>query len=90
MDTWTTFIQTFKELGIAGVSIGTIGYIALQMIKENREARQNYTSFVQENNHTTTDLVREATATMVEVKNTISNHNELTKMLLEEIRNKKL
>ncbi len=75
-------LSTLKELGIAGVSIGALAYICFKLIKELGEARRNYTSFVQDNNHTTTELVREATATMVEVRNEIVNHNKLLELMI--------
>ena len=81
-------LSSFKELGIAGISIGTLGYICFNLIRELKESRLNYTNFVQDNNHTTTELVKEATATMVEVKNSIQNHNELLKMMIDKVNNK--
>lgn len=76
-------LGSFKELGIAGVAIGSLSYICYKLITELKESRINYQSFVQENNHTTTDLVREATATMVEVRNEIKLHNEVLKTFLD-------
>lgn len=83
-------LNSFKELGVAGVGIGSLLYIANQLIRELKESRINYTNFVQDNNHTTTELVREATATMVEVKNsnvevknTIITQNELLKLMID-------
>ena len=81
-------LSSFKELGIAGISIGTLGYICFTLIRELKESRLNYTNFVQDNNHTTTELVKEATATMVEIKNSIQNHNELLKMMIDKVNNK--
>lgn len=75
-------ISSLKELGIAGISIGTLGYICFRLLMEISEARKNYTSFVNENNHTTTEMVKEATATMSEIKNAIANHNEVLKSYL--------
>lgn len=76
-------ISSLKELGIAGIAIGALGYICFQLIKELQESRINYTSFVQDNNHTTTELVREATATMTEIRNSIANHNDLLKIMID-------
>ena len=50
-------ISNLKELGVAGVAIVVIAYICFRLIKELAESRINYTNFVQENNHTTTELV---------------------------------
>lgn len=75
--------SSFKDLGVAGVAIGTLGYICFQLIREVKESRINYSNFVQENNHTTTDLVREATVTITEIKNTIVTHNELLKIMID-------
>ncbi len=76
-------LSTFKELAPAGMSIVVIGYICFRLIRELSEARVDYRSYVQENNHTTTELVKEATRTMVEVKNSIVNHNDLLKLMIE-------
>jgi hypothetical protein len=78
-------ISSLKELGIAGIAIGSLSYICYKLIKELAESRRNYTSFVQDNNHTTTELVREATATMVEVRNAIQTHNEILKSYLNKM-----
>lgn len=79
-------LLAFKELGIAGIAIGALAYICYKLIVELKDSRINYQSFVQENNHTTTDLVREATATMIETKNAIGQHNELLKIMLEKMK----
>jgi len=78
-------LETFKELGIAGISIGALAYICFQLIKQLSEARQNYQSFVQDNNHTTTEIVRESTATIVSVKEAINNHNKILEKLLDKL-----
>lgn len=76
-------IASLKELGIAGVSIATLGYISFKLIKEVAESRRNYTNFVNDNNHTTTELVKESTAAIVEAKNAIALHNEVLKSYLD-------
>lgn len=81
-------ISQFKELGIAGIAIAGFVYLCLKVLKELRESRIDYRNFVSENNHTTTELVKEATATIVEVKNTIANHNKVSEMMLDELRKK--
>lgn len=76
-------LSSFKELGIAGIAIGALSFVCFQLLKQLSEARANYTSFVNDNNHTTTELVREATATITEVKNSIITHNELLKVMID-------
>lgn len=76
-------LSSLKELGIAGVAIGTLGYICFKLIKLLSETQEDYKSFVQDNNHTTTELVKEATATIVEVKNSITTHNELLRIMID-------
>lgn len=86
-------LTQFKELGVAGIAIGALAFVTYKLIVELKESRINYQSFVQDNNHTTTDLVRQATATMVEVRNAIKTHNEISenqnetlKRLLEKVK----
>lgn len=72
-------LSQYMELGLAGVAIIVLGYIVRWLIQELKEQRTDYRSFVQENNHSKTELVKEATAALVEVKNTIQVHNEIQK-----------
>lgn len=81
-------LSTLKELGVPGISIGAMFYLSYKLVQELREARIDYRSFVKDNNHTTTELVREATATMVEVKHTITTHNEIQKRMLDQLEKK--
>ena len=78
-------LETFKELGIAGIAIAALSYICYQLIKQLASARADYQSFVGDNNHTTTELVREATATMVSVRDTIEAHNKISERLLNRL-----
>ncbi len=78
-------LLNFKDLGIAGIAIGALAFICFQLIKQLASARDNYENFVKDNNHTTTELVREATATIVQVKNTIENHNKVLEKILEKV-----
>ncbi len=89
-------LLSYKDLGIAGIAVAGLAFVCFQLIKqsdkkdetftkETSEARLNYQSFVMDNNHTTTDLVRQATATMVEIKNTIETHNKMTEKILERL-----
>ena len=75
-------LSSLKELGIAVVAVGMMGYICFKLIKEIAESRADYKSFVEENNHTTTELIREATATMVSINDTIKVHNSISDRLL--------
>lgn len=79
------FLYEFKDLGVAGVSVAALAFVAWQLIKQLGEARTNYQSYVQDNNHTMTDLVKEATTTMTEVRNSIENHNEVLKLLADRL-----
>ena len=79
-------LSTFKELGIAGIAIVSLATIAYQLLKQLGEARNDYKNYVSENNHTTTELVREATAAIVEVKNTIETHNEIQRTFLNQMK----
>ena len=78
-------LTSLKELGIAGVSVGALAWICFQLIKQLGEARNNYQSFVQDNNHTTTELVKEATSTLVQVKDCLENHNKVLEKLLDKV-----
>ena len=78
-------LSTLKELGIAGVAIGGMIYIIFRLIKELAKNRKDYCSYVNENNHTTTELVRESTATMVSIKDSIENHNKILEKLLDKL-----
>lgn len=78
-------LETFKELGIAGISIGALAFICFQLIKQLANARKDYQGFVEDNNHITTELVREATATMVSIKNTIEAHNKISEKLIDRL-----
>lgn len=80
-----TLFTQFQDLGIAGIAIGCLSYITYQLIKQLGEARTNYQSYVADNNHTMTELVKEATVTMSEVRNSIENHNEVLKLLAERL-----
>jgi len=77
--------SALKELGIAVAAVAVMGYICWQLIKELRENRKDYSSFVMENNHTNTQLVKEATETMTAVKNSIENHNRVLEKLIDKI-----
>lgn len=88
----STFVATFKEFGIAGLAIGAILFLSLKLVKvldKNQELLQknqdDYRNYVATNNHTTTDLVKEATATMVEVKFSIQNHNLVLREFLDRL-----
>ena len=78
-------LSSFKELGIAVVAVGVIGYITLKLLSELSQNRKDYSSFVMDNNHTNTELVKEATATMVEVRNSIETHNRILEKLIDKI-----
>lgn len=78
-------LSTLKDLGIAGITVGAMSYICLKLVRQLEEARRDYQSFVKDNNHTTTELVREATETMTKINTTIQIHNEISKELLNRI-----
>lgn len=78
-------LSSFKELGIAVVAVGVIGWIAWKILLELAENRKDYSAFVMSNNHTNTELVKECTATMVEVKNSIENHNRVLEKLIDKV-----
>ena len=79
------FLYNFKDLGIAGISVAALAFVAYQLIKQLGEARTNYQGYVEDNNHTVTELVKEATITMTEVRNSIESHNEVLKLLAERL-----
>jgi uncharacterized membrane protein YraQ (UPF0718 family) len=64
-------LSSAKELGIAIVAVLTIGYICREIIKDLKETRTNYQKFVTENNHQKTEMIREHTQTLVQVRHSI-------------------
>ena len=90
------WLQIIIQAGAVGISIaliwlfykfsGKITDLIKTILAELAESRRNYTSFVQENNHTTTELVKEATATMVQVKDSIETHNEILKIMIDKLK----
>ena len=94
------YIQIIIQAGAVGISLTLIWLIAkplkdlfTKLINEVSESRKQHEIYIQENNHTTTDLVREATATMAEVREAIKTHNQISqnqndtlKILLERIK----
>jgi len=85
-------LSTLKELGIAGIAIGGFAYFSLLLLKQLADNRKDYTSFVMDNNHTNTELVRECTAMTTEAKNAIENfnknlenHNRVLERILEKL-----
>jgi len=78
-------LSTLKELGIAGIAIGGLLYVIFRLIKELTENRKDYVCYVNENNHTTTEIVKEQTLTMVSVRNSIEEHNKLLEKLIDKI-----
>lgn len=85
-------LSTLKELGIAGIAIGGFAYFSVLLLKQLAENRKDYTSFVIDNNHTNTELVRECTAMITEAKNamensnkTLENHNRVLERILEKL-----
>jgi hypothetical protein len=78
-------IETFKELGLAGISIGALAYICFKLVVELGENRKDYCSYVNENNHTTTELVKEATVTMTSVRDSIDVNTKTIEKLLDKL-----
>jgi len=78
-------LASLKELGIAGIAVVGFAYVCFKLIKELGENRKDYCNFVQTSNHTTTELVKESTATMVSVRASIDNHNQVLEKLLDKL-----
>jgi len=70
-------LSTLKELGIAGVAIGAMAYLCFKSLAMLAEVQKDYKSFVLENNHTMTDLVREATQKITESNEQGKAHTEV-------------
>ena len=83
-------LTQLKELGIAGISVGAIATIfylvAKALLSEIKQARTDYSCFVNNNNHKITEIVEKATATMVETKDAIGKHNEVLDKLLDKLK----
>ena len=82
-------LSSFKELGIAGIAVGgmaTIFYFIVkgllgnikELLTEIKTSRQDYSSFVMNNNHKVTEIVEKQVEAMVEVKNQIEINNRAT------------
>lgn len=89
-------ISSFKDIGIAVAAVVVMGYVVLKIIMNHKETtnqlltqlnenRKDYTAFVSENNHTNTELTRTCTSTMIEVKNSIENHNKVLEKLIDKL-----
>jgi len=87
------WLTNFKELGIAGIAVAGLCFVLYLEIKRGSKNETDYRSFVQDNNHTTTELVRECTASIIESTNTMKAHNaineaqnQILKNLLERVK----
>lgn len=78
-------ISTLKDLTPAVASIGVLGYTCYLLIKQLGENRADYSNFVNSNNHTTTEMVKEATATMVTTNIAIETHTKTLEKLIDKI-----
>jgi len=82
-------ISNLKELGIAIIAVMGSFFVLYKMLlaqqKEHAKNQEWFTSFVNENNHQKTEMITEATKIMVEVRNSIENHNKITERLLERL-----
>lgn len=100
------FTEPTTVIGLAAVAIGAIVYVILQFDKSHKKAMgefidmlknkdENYTSFVNSNNHKMTEQVTASTEALVSVTKAIEestrsmeHHNEVLKELKEVIKNR--
>lgn len=81
-------LSNIKELGIAMLSVLTIGFLLKYVIDKNKEVfdslieqlqqnRTDYTNFVQANNHDNTDRIEKSTEALVKVATAIGEHTKV-------------
>lgn len=98
-----TTLGQLKEIGIALAAVAGFAYITKYTIDKNKEVfdaltaqlknnQDNYTSFVQTNNHGNTERIEKSTAAMVEVASAIKEstktqeiHNKALERLIDKI-----
>lgn len=61
------------------------GAICYFLIIELRKNRQDYTSFVNENNHQSMEERKENTVAMVKVSQALDNHNKVLEKLIDRL-----
>ena len=79
-------LSALKELGIAIVAVLSIGYIALECLKQLKESRIEHYGYLAENNHKNADRMDKNTEALIEVKGLIKQYAESTKEHTEIIR----
>lgn len=86
-----TNLTTLKELGIAIVSVVAMVYLSKYLVDvlkqvvsdlttQLKENREDYTNFVETNNHGNTERIEKSTTAMVEVAKSIEMHNRSTEL----------
>lgn len=94
------FINQFKELGIALSSILIFAYLIWKFItvhkeeldnsrKERLELMTDYRNFVQENNHSKSELIEKHTEALVEVRDSIKENTQIIRDLMVIYKNMK-
>lgn len=88
---YASLIQNIQDFGIGIVALIIFGYILYVVIKSNKSVldmtlensqknQEWFLGFVNENNHQKTDMIKEHTEAMIEVKNAIETNTKSTEM----------
>lgn len=96
----STLLGQLKEIGIALVSVIGFAYITKLILDKSEtsnnklidridEVQRNYSAFVLENNHNSTDRIEKSTQAMVQVGNVIEAHTKVLERLTDRIDNMK-
>lgn len=83
------FLSEFRDLGLGAIAVILVAYLTRYVMDKNfqvfkelisqlKEIQINYTNFVTENNHQKTDMVKEHTSVMMEVKTAIVENTKST------------
>lgn len=79
----TAFTEPTTIIGLAGLSIWAIIYIANRFIKSMEKKDNAFNDFVQERNHQVGDIIVKNTEVLIEVKDSIRNHTQAVAKLIE-------
>ena len=92
----SNWLQVIIQAGAVGICIALVwlfwkfgnkySELIKQLLGELSEARKQHELYILENNHTTTDLVRECTKNISENTSVLSDFKEITKSMLEKIK----
>lgn len=88
-----TTLTNLRDLGIAVIAVLAFGYITKYTIDTNKKVfddligqlksnREDYTNFVETNNHGNTERIEKSTEAMVKVSESIDKHNQVLERLI--------